>query len=99
MIGRHPLSTRDNIMNEIESGKNELEALIGRLKDCGQANPMRAQLASSLESIMNHVASISGQLDILYVKRDGQRRYYANKISYQDVKKIRNRKRILFVHF
>ena len=48
---------------------------------------MRAQLASSLKSIMTHVASINGQLDIWHVKRDEQKRYYANKLSYQDVKK------------
>ena len=59
-IGRLPPGTQDNIINEIERGKNELEALIGRLKACGQTNPMRAQLASSLESIMTHVASVNG---------------------------------------
>ena len=59
-IGRPPPGTQDNIINEIERGKNELEALIDRLKACGQTNPMRAQLASSLESIMTHVASVSG---------------------------------------
>ena len=69
-IGRPPPGTQDNIINEIERGKNELEALIGRLKACGQTNPMRSQLASSLESIMTHVAFISGQLDIWNVKRD-----------------------------
>ena len=74
-------------MNEIERGKNELEALIGRLKFFGQTNLMRAQLASSLESIMTHVAYISGQLDIWSVKRDEQKSYYAKKLSYQDVKK------------
>ena len=86
-IGRPPPCTQDNIMNEIEREKNELEALIGRLKACGQTNLMRAQLASPLKSIMTHVAYISGQLDIFRVKRDKQRRYYANKLSYQDVKK------------
>ena len=92
-IGRPPPGTQDNIMKEIEKGKNELEKIIGRLKAYGQTNPMRAQLASSVESIMTHVASVSGQLDILRVKRDDQRRYYANKLSYQDVKKKGNRKR------
>ena len=79
-------------MNEIKRRKNELEAPIGRLKSFGQINLMRAQLASSLESIMTHVASVSGQLDIWLVKRDEQRRYYAKKLSYKDVKKG-NRKR------
>ena len=59
-IGRPPPGTQENIINEIERGKNELEALIGRLKACGQTNPMRAQLASSLESIMTHVTYVSG---------------------------------------
>ena len=36
---------------------------------------------------MTHVAYDSGQLDIWCVKRDEKRRYYANKLSYQDVKK------------
>ena len=76
------------MMNEIERGKNELEAIIGRLKACGQTNPMRAQLASSLKSIMTHVAYVSGKLDIWHVKRDEQKRYYTNKLSYQDVKYI-----------
>ena len=71
----------------MERGKNELEALIGRLKVCGQTNPMRAQLASSLKSIMTHVTSVSGQLDIWWVKKDEQKRYYADKLSYQYVKK------------
>ena len=48
---------------------------------------MRAQLASSLESIKTHIAYFSGQLDIWWVKRDEQKRYYANKLSYEDVKK------------
>ena len=33
-IGRPPPRTQDNIMNEIERGKNQLEAIIGRLKSC-----------------------------------------------------------------
>ena len=57
-------------MNEIERGKNELEEIIGRLKYCKKMNPMREQLASSLESIMSHVAYVSGQLDIWHVKRE-----------------------------
>ena len=48
---------------------------------------MRAQLASSLESIMSHVAFVNGQLDIWRVKREEQRRYYAKKLSYKDVRK------------
>ena len=60
LIGRPPLGRQENIRNEIERGKNELEALIGRLKTCGQTNQMRAQLASSLESIKTHIASVSG---------------------------------------
>ena len=40
-IDRPPPSTQDKIMNEIERGKNELEALIGRLKACGKTNFMR----------------------------------------------------------
>ena len=87
-IARPPPSTQENIINEIERGKNELEVLIVRLKACGQTNPMRAQLASSFESIMTHVASVSGQLDIWRVKRDEQKKNYANKLSYQDVKNI-----------
>jgi hypothetical protein len=47
-------------LNEIEKGENELESLIGRLKACGKTNPMREQLASSLESIMSHVAFFIG---------------------------------------
>ena len=46
-------------MNEIEREKNELDSIIGRLKVCKKTNPMRAQLASSLEPIMSHVASVS----------------------------------------
>ena len=68
-IGRPPPSTQDNIINEIERGKNELEALIDRLKVFGKTNPMREKLASSLESIMTHVAFVSGQLDIWQVNR------------------------------
>ena len=48
---------------------------------------MRAQLASSLESINTQIASVSGQLDIWRAKRDEQKRFYANKLSYEDVKK------------
>ena len=59
LIGRPPPSTQANIINEIERGKNELKTLIDRLKACGQTNLMRAQLASSLKSIMTLVASIS----------------------------------------
>ena len=47
-------------MNEIESGRNELEEIIGRLEAYKNTNPMRAQLPSALESIMSHVASING---------------------------------------
>ena len=36
---------------------------------------------------MTHVASFSGHLDIWWVKRDEQKRYYANKLSFQDVRK------------
>ena len=54
---------------------------------------MRAQLASSLESINTQIASVSGQLDIWWVKRDEQKIFYANKLSYEDVKKERNTKR------
>ena len=57
-------------MNEIERGKNELEALIGRLKACGKTNLIRAQSTFSLESIMTHITYVSGQLDILHVKRE-----------------------------
>lgn len=69
-IGRPHPRTQDNILNEIERGKNELEAIIGKLKACGKPNPMKAQLTSSLESIMSHVASVSSQLDIWCVKRE-----------------------------
>ena len=86
-------------MNEIEREKNELEALIGRLKDYGQTNPMRAQLASSLESIMTHITSVSGQLDIWRVNRDELKRYYAKKLSYQDVKNIYIYQKVEFVHY
>ena len=48
---------------------------------------MRAQLASSLESINTQIASVSGQLDIWRAKRDEQKRFYANKLSYEDVRK------------
>ena len=57
------------------------------MKESGQTNPMRAQLASSLESIKTQIALVSGQLDIWRVKRDEQKRFYANKFSYEDVKK------------
>ena len=40
-IERPPPGTQDNIMNEIERGKNELEAIIGRLKACGNTSPIR----------------------------------------------------------
>lgn len=86
-IARPPPSTQENIINEIERGKTELEGPIGQLKQCGQTNPMRAQLALSLESIKTHIANVSGQLDVWRVKREEQKRYYANKLSYQDVKK------------
>ena len=59
LIQKPPPSTQDNIMNEIEREKNELEAIIGRLKFCKKTNPMRAQLASSLEPIMSHAAFFS----------------------------------------
>ena len=36
---------------------------------------------------MTHVAYVSGWLDIWCVKKDEQRRYYSNKLSYRDVKK------------
>lgn len=39
---RHPPGTQENIISEIGRGKNELEEVIGRLKSCGQTNPMRA---------------------------------------------------------
>ena len=41
LIGRPPPGTQDNIMNQIERVKNEVEALICRLKAYGQTNPMR----------------------------------------------------------
>ena len=63
-IARPPPGTQENIINEIERGKTELERLIAWLKESGQTNPMRAQLASSLKSINTQIASVSGQLDI-----------------------------------
>ena len=54
---------------------------------------MRAQLASSLKSIKTQKASVSGQLDVWWVKRDEQKLFYANKLSYQDVKEKRKIKR------
>ena len=54
---------------------------------------MRAQLASSLESIMTHVTFVSGEFDIWWVKRDEQKIYYANKLSDQDIQKKRYTKR------
>ena len=63
-IARPPLGTQENIINDIERGKTELERVIARLKESGQTNPMRAQLASSLESINTQIASVSGQLDV-----------------------------------
>lgn len=74
-------------MNEIERGKIELEAIISRLKAFRKTNPMRAQLPSSLEFIISHVAFVSGQLDNWHIKREEKRRYYANKLSYKDVRK------------
>ena len=57
------------------------------MKEFGQTNPMRAQLASSFESKKTQIVLVSGQLDIWWVKRDEQKRFYANKLSYEDVKK------------
>ena len=48
---------------------------------------MRAQLASSLKSINTQIVSVSDQLEIWQAKRDEQKRFYANKLSYEDVKK------------
>ena len=50
-IERLPPGTQENIINEIERGKTKLEGLIGWLKESRLTNPMRAQLALSLESI------------------------------------------------
>ena len=97
-IARPPPGTQENIINEIERGKTKLEGLIGRLKECRQTNPMRAQLGSFLESIKTQIASVSGQLDIWRVKRDEQKRFYANKLSYQDVKKKKYQK-VQYVHY
>ena len=36
---------------------------------------------------MTHITSVSGQLDIWWVKRDEQKIFYANKLLYDDVKK------------
>ena len=63
-IARPPPGTQENIINEIERGKTELERLIAWLKESKKTNPMRAQLASSLESINTQIASVSGQSDI-----------------------------------
>ena len=81
-IARPPPGTQENIINEIERGKTKLERLIVQLKEFRQTNPMRAQLASSLKSINTQIASISGQLDIWRVKRDEQKIFYSNKLSY-----------------
>ena len=48
---------------------------------------MKAQLASFLESIMTHIIYYWTLGYILCVKMDEQRRYYANKLSYEDVEK------------
>ena len=84
-IPRPPPGTQENIINEIERGKIELEGLIGWLKQAGQTNPMRAQLASSLESIKTQIASFTSQLDVWQVKREEQKIFYRNKFSYEDV--------------
>ena len=98
-IARPPPGTQENLRNEIERGKTELEGIIARLKESRQTNPMRAQLASSLKSINTQIASVSGQLDIWRAKRDEQKRSYANKLSYEDVKKKEIPKSSIFALF
>ena len=70
-----------------------MEGLIAQLKESGQTNPMKAQLASSLESIKTQIASVSSQLYIWWVKRDEQKDFMQKKNSYEDVKKKGNTKR------
>lgn len=72
-------------MNEIERGKIELETIVRRLKVSLHNNPSRALFAQSLEAIVGQVASVSGQLNLWFNKREEKKRYYANKLSYEDV--------------
>jgi hypothetical protein len=76
-----------NLINQIERGKTEIESLIRRLKDSIGTNPRRETLSKSLELILTHVGSVSGQLNLWHNKREEQKQYYANKLSYEDIKK------------
>ena len=60
---------------------------------------MRAQLAPSLEPINTQIALVSGHLDIWWVKRDEQKTFYANKLSYEDVKKKKKYQNVVYVHY
>jgi Mn-containing catalase len=96
-IQRPPPGACKNLFNQIGNQKTELEALIRRLKNSVHSNPQRAQLVESLESILTHVGSVSGQLHIWHNKREEQKHYYANKLSYEDVKKNKLQK-VTYAH-
>lgn len=80
-------------MNQIERWKKELESLITRLKDSIGTKPRRERLAISLEAILTHVISVSGKINLWRDKRKEKKQYYANKLSYEDIKKKKNHKR------
>ena len=60
---------------------------------------MRAQLASSLESIKTQITLVIGQLDVWWVKREEQKRFYANKLSYEDFLKKKKYQKVQYVHY
>jgi len=60
---------------------------------------LRNSLADALETITNTIASAQGALYNISSYRDSQRQYYANGLSYQDVKKLKITKDQLFSLF
>ena len=79
-------------MNQIQRGQKELESLINRLKDSNGTNPGRERLAKSLEAILTHVSMVSGKINLWWDKREEQKQYYANKLSYEDIKNKKSQK-------
>ena len=69
-IEKPPLGTHENLINQIENGKTEIESLIRRLKDSIGTNPKRATLSKSLELIFTHVGLVSEQLNLWHEKRE-----------------------------
>lgn len=87
-IPRHAPGTQDNIMGQIENNKKKIEDIIARLKDPSTSTLHRSTLAESLESMLSNVNSISKQITSWTDKKREFRDYYADKLSYQDVKKL-----------